>query len=165
MPLMFKTIADKGISARGLGDYLHWSVPGWRDFLEMLGTVPGTRGNVRALFDAGEDLLVYPGGGNELFKPSTVRCRYRLCVLHCAICHESPPFSHSPTSNLHFSLLHFQVPRYSLMWKSRTGFARCAIQSGATIIPCCSVGTEEMLRTVADINVDFVRKGMIIPAK
>lgn len=126
MPLLMNVLNDRGIKVRGLGDFGHWLLPGWRQLLEVCGAVPGTRENVKALFKAGEDLLVYPGGGHEVLKNSKVR-------------------------------------RYELLWKQRLGFARCAIESGATIVPCCSVGTEDMLHTVADVPVPMIRAGLSIP--
>jgi 1-acyl-sn-glycerol-3-phosphate acyltransferase len=126
MALFIKVFRDRGISVRGLGDFGHWMLPGWRNFLEILGCIPGSRENVNTMFEAGEDLLVYPGGGHEIMKPSS-------------------------------------VPKYTLMWKQRTGFARCAIQNGATIIPCCSVGTEDMLHTIADVPAPLRKKGLSVP--
>jgi 1-acyl-sn-glycerol-3-phosphate acyltransferase len=55
------------------------------------------------------------------------------------------------------------VPKYSLMWKQRTGFARMAIKHGYPIIPCCSVGTEDMMDRLFDIDLGFFRKGMSVP--
>ena len=126
MALLIKVLMDRGISVRGLGDFGHWLLPGWRNLLEAMGCVPGSRENVNAMFEAGEDLLVYPGGGAEIMKPAS-------------------------------------VPRYTLMWKQRTGFAKCAIQNGATIVPMCSVGTEDMLHTVADVPAPLIKKGFSIP--
>jgi len=57
-----------GVFVRSLGDHLHFRVPGWRDLLVRFGTVEGTRDNCRALMRAGEPVLVFPGGGREVFK-------------------------------------------------------------------------------------------------
>ena len=38
-----------------------------------------------------------------------------------------------------------------------------AIKHGYDIIPCASVGTEDMLDIMANINVEFARKGQFIP--
>jgi len=126
MPLLMNELNDRNIKVRGLGDFGHWLLPGWRHLLELFGAVPGSRENVKAMFNACQDLLVYPGGGHEVMK-------------------------------------HSSVPRYQLLWKERLGFARCAIESGATIVPCCSVGTEDMLHTVADVPADMIRKGLSVP--
>ena len=53
---------------RGLGDHNHFAVPVWRDLLTRLGVVRGTRENCGRLFAAGEAVLVFPGGGREVFK-------------------------------------------------------------------------------------------------
>lgn len=52
---------------------------------------------------------------------------------------------------------------YSLMWGERSGFAALAIKHGYTIIPCCTVGTEDMFESIADIPVGFFRKNLSIP--
>jgi len=51
-----------------LGDHVYFRIPGWRDMLERFGVVDGTRENVRALMRAGESIIVFPGGGREVFK-------------------------------------------------------------------------------------------------
>lgn len=51
---------------RGLADHLHFSIPGWRDALVALGAVRGTRENCARLFEEGEQVLVFPGGGREV---------------------------------------------------------------------------------------------------
>lgn len=55
------------------------------------------------------------------------------------------------------------IPRYSLMWKNRLGFARLAIKHGYPIQPCAAVGTEDMLQTLYDIPASFFRKDQFIP--
>ncbi len=68
-PLLVLGLYEKtGVFVRSLGDHLHFRVPGWRDVLARFGTVEGTRDNCRALMRAGEPILVYPGGGREVFK-------------------------------------------------------------------------------------------------
>jgi len=47
---------------------VHFRVPVWRDLLTRFGTVDGTRENCRRLMRAGESILVFPGGGREVFK-------------------------------------------------------------------------------------------------
>jgi 1-acyl-sn-glycerol-3-phosphate acyltransferase len=69
VPLMLLALYERrGIFVRSLGDHLHFRIPVWRDLLARFGTVDGTRGNCRALMRAGESLLVFPGGGREVFK-------------------------------------------------------------------------------------------------
>jgi len=61
---------------RGLGDHNHFALPIWRDLLRRIGAVHGTRENCGRLFEAGEAVLVFPGGGREVFKHKGER--YRL---------------------------------------------------------------------------------------
>jgi 1-acyl-sn-glycerol-3-phosphate acyltransferase len=69
VPLLVLGLHEKrGIFLRALGDHLHFQVPLWRDLLARFGTVEGTRENCRALMRAGESVLVFPGGGREVFK-------------------------------------------------------------------------------------------------
>lgn len=56
------------IFLRGLADTNHFMVPGWRDALIDFGAVVGTRENCSALMEAGEHVLVFPGGGREVMK-------------------------------------------------------------------------------------------------
>lgn len=68
-PVMFIEIARrKGIVLRSLGDHAHFQVPGWRDFMQTIGCVDGTRENCAELMRLGEQILVYPGGALEVFK-------------------------------------------------------------------------------------------------
>ena len=57
-----------GRLVRGLGDHNHFAVPIWRDVLARLGVVRGTRENTAALFEQGEAVMVFPGGGREVMK-------------------------------------------------------------------------------------------------
>ncbi len=57
-----------GRVVRGLGDHNHFAIPVWRDFLHGIGAVRGTRENCARLLEAGEAVLVFPGGGREVFK-------------------------------------------------------------------------------------------------
>jgi 1-acyl-sn-glycerol-3-phosphate acyltransferase len=66
--LIFELYERRGVFARALGDHAHFQVPLWRDLLSRFGTVDGTRDNCRALMRAGESILVFPGGGREVFK-------------------------------------------------------------------------------------------------
>lgn len=66
----------RGIWVRGLGDHAHYMIPVWRNLLEFCGMVRGTRENVRALMREREDIVVFPGGGDEVFKHRGER--YRL---------------------------------------------------------------------------------------
>ena len=63
----------------------------------------------------------------------------------------------------HEILKHSSIPKYSLLWKDRLGFARMAIKHGYPIIPCAAVGTEDMLDILADIPAGWVSRGLTIP--
>lgn len=68
-PLLVLGLYDQcGVFVRPLGDHIHFQIPVWRDLLSRFGTVDGTRENCRALMRAGESILVFPGGGREVFK-------------------------------------------------------------------------------------------------
>jgi len=69
VPLMVLAILERrGVFVRPLGDRVHFHIPGWRDLLRLFGTVEGTPENCRALMRARATILVFPGGGREVFK-------------------------------------------------------------------------------------------------
>ncbi len=69
VPLMILGLHEEtGVFPRPLGDHLHFQIPLWADLLRAFGTVDGTRENCRGLMQAGESILVFPGGGREVFK-------------------------------------------------------------------------------------------------
>ena len=95
MPLLINTLYQKkNIFVRGLADHFHFATPNG-PILRAMGAVDGTRQNVDALMEAGHDVLVYPGGGHEVLKKSSVP-RYelmwkeRLGFARCAIKHGYP---------------------------------------------------------------------------
>jgi 1-acyl-sn-glycerol-3-phosphate acyltransferase len=55
-----------GRPVRGLADHVHYLIPGWRDLLSRIGGVRGTRENCVRLFEEGEQVIVFPGGGREV---------------------------------------------------------------------------------------------------
>lgn len=57
------------ISVRPIGDHGHYAVPGWREAIEAAGVIRGTRANVRTLMAEQSNLLVFPGGAAEVFRP------------------------------------------------------------------------------------------------
>jgi 1-acyl-sn-glycerol-3-phosphate acyltransferase len=57
-----------GRLVRGLADHNHFELPLWRDLLHGIGAVRGTRENCARLFEREEAVLVFPGGGREVFK-------------------------------------------------------------------------------------------------
>jgi len=95
MPLFVNTLYQtKQIFPRGLAHHFHFATPNG-PILRAFGAVDGTRDNVDALMKAGYDVLVYPGGGREVLKHSSVP-RYelmweqRLGFAKCAIKHGYP---------------------------------------------------------------------------
>jgi len=69
VPLMVLELYDRrGVFPRSLGDHLHFLIPGWRNLLTEFGTVEGSRESCAALMQARETILVFPGGGREVFK-------------------------------------------------------------------------------------------------
>ena len=53
---------------RGLADHTHWMGP-HGPLLRQCGAVDGSRPNVDLLMANKENVLVYPGGGQEILKP------------------------------------------------------------------------------------------------
>jgi 1-acyl-sn-glycerol-3-phosphate acyltransferase len=100
VPMLGLEIYERtGRAVRGLGDHFHFQVPGWGAFLRGLGAVPGTRENCAALFRAREPVLVFPGGGREVFKRKDEKYQLiwkeRIGFARLAIDHEVPivPFA------------------------------------------------------------------------
>ncbi len=58
----------KDIMLRSLADSFHFQVPGWGQFWQRLGIVKASRENCTKLMEAGENVLVFPGGAREAFK-------------------------------------------------------------------------------------------------
>lgn len=68
-PLMFFKLLDThDIHLRALGDRVLFKIPIWRDFLVDFGASAGSPENCDALMEAGECLLVFPGGAREVAK-------------------------------------------------------------------------------------------------
>lgn len=59
-----------GRPVRPLTDKLFFRIPKLRDYIAALGGVPGTRENATRLLNEGELVVVYPGGNDEVMKPS-----------------------------------------------------------------------------------------------
>jgi 1-acyl-sn-glycerol-3-phosphate acyltransferase len=64
----------------------------------------------------------------------------------------------------HEVMKHSSLPRYSLLWKQRLGFASVAIKHGYPIIPVASIGIEDSVDIVFDIPLGFYRKDQSFPA-
>lgn len=68
-PLMvLGTYEETGIYFRSLGDHFHFVIPGWGKALLKHGAVEGTPENCSKLMQAGEHIIVYPGGAREVMK-------------------------------------------------------------------------------------------------
>lgn len=77
VPLLYTELREcKGIILRGLGDSLHFKIPGWGELMTNNGVVEGTPENCHRLMDAGEHIMVFPGGAREAAKRKEEK--YRL---------------------------------------------------------------------------------------
>ena len=69
VPLLLAQIyKDKDILVRSLADHAHYDVPLWRNLLDKIGGVEGTRENCSQLLQQGQHVLVFPGGAREVSK-------------------------------------------------------------------------------------------------
>lgn len=69
VPLLVEFIAKHhGVHLRSLGDRGHFLVPLWREWLTSNGMVLGSPENCDALMEAGESVLVFPGGAREVMR-------------------------------------------------------------------------------------------------
>lgn len=69
MPAMVHRLySEKGVFVRGLADHTHWMGP-HGPLLRQCGAVDGSRPNVDLLMANKQNVLVYPGGGQEILKP------------------------------------------------------------------------------------------------
>ncbi len=59
---------EKGIYLRGLADSAQFAIPGWSDMLTRVGADVATRENCAELMLRGEHIVVFPGGGREVFR-------------------------------------------------------------------------------------------------
>ncbi len=59
---------QRGIFLRALVDNMHFEIPMWRDLIAKIGFVKAHRDNCSALMQAGENVLVFPGGTREMCK-------------------------------------------------------------------------------------------------
>ena len=68
-PLMMAEIYhQKGIKLRALGDHWHDKIPIWRNLIKEVGAVDGSPDSCSKLMEAGEHLVVFPGGAREALK-------------------------------------------------------------------------------------------------
>lgn len=95
VPLMVAEIhGQRDRFPRGMADHAHYAVPLWRDLLGRFGAVRGTRENCAELLEAGEGVLVYPGGGREVMKRKDEAYKLiwkeRLGFVKLAVAHGAP---------------------------------------------------------------------------
>lgn len=95
MPLLLNQLYQhKNIFPRALADHFHFATLNG-PIIRAFGAVDGTRENVDALMSKGESVLVYPGGGHEVLKHSSVpryelMWKQRVGFARCAIKHGYP---------------------------------------------------------------------------
>jgi 1-acyl-sn-glycerol-3-phosphate acyltransferase len=95
MPLLLNELYQhRDVFPRGLADHFHFATLNG-PIVRAFGGVDGTRENVDALMDKGESVLVYPGGGHEVLKHSSVpryelMWKQRVGFARCAIKHGYP---------------------------------------------------------------------------
>jgi len=66
VPLMVRELKRRGVVIRMLGDRLHFVVPVWNALTKCSGGVEGSRANCATLMQAGQHILVFPGGAREV---------------------------------------------------------------------------------------------------
>lgn len=66
VPIMSRELHRRGAKLRLLGDRFHFKIPGWRALAKAWGGVEGSPDNCTALMQAGEHILVFPGGAREV---------------------------------------------------------------------------------------------------
>ena len=75
-PFVNTLYQEKDIFVRGLADHFHFASPHGHVLREVFGAVDGTRENVDILMSHNQNVLVYPGGGHEILKHSSVpKCK------------------------------------------------------------------------------------------
>lgn len=67
-PLMISLYLERDIFLRGVGDRIHFRVPFWGNLLHQYGAFEGTRESISELMQHQQHILIYPGGGREVFK-------------------------------------------------------------------------------------------------
>lgn len=65
---MAESYRRKNIFIRTLSDNRHYTVPGWRELVQYFGMVRGTRENCSAMMRQQMHIMVFPGGGREVFR-------------------------------------------------------------------------------------------------
>lgn len=87
---------DRGTSAPlySLGFDFLFSIPGWGSLARRMGSVPANHVNAGRLLDAGQAVIVYPGGDEEDYRPWTERNHVdlhgRMGFVRLALRHQVP---------------------------------------------------------------------------
>jgi 1-acyl-sn-glycerol-3-phosphate acyltransferase len=69
VPLMILELLDEcGVLIHPLGDHLHFQIPLWRELVASFGVVDGSPESCAELMRSGKSILVFPGGGREVFR-------------------------------------------------------------------------------------------------
>ncbi|KAJ3305841.1 hypothetical protein HDV03_000950 [Kappamyces sp. JEL0829] len=63
---------ETGVYSRGLGDRIHFQVPLWAQIGNYLGVIDSNRKTCGQVMELGQHLVVFPGGADEVFRPSTI---------------------------------------------------------------------------------------------
>lgn len=98
-PLICAELWARGRMVRSLGDHVHFKIPGWRDVMMRYGVVEGTRAVTSELMRRGDLVMVFPGGGREVYKRKNEQYKLvwknRLGFARLAIQHGYPivPFA------------------------------------------------------------------------
>lgn len=136
----------KGVFLRSLGDHIHFRIPLWRNMLWGNGTVAGTPENCRQLMEAGEHILVYPGGGREVMKNKDelyqLVWKERTGFARMAMQHgyDIVPFAAigaDEAFDIHYDAHDFQQSRVG-RWLQKTGISKKFLRDGEGFIPLTS---------------------------
>lgn len=133
----------RGVLLRGLADHAHFAVPIWRDLLQRLGAVDGTRENCAALMRAGESVLVFPGGGREVAKRKgeayQLIWKQRLGFVRLAVQHRYSitPFASVGPDDAYTILIDANDIMQTPLWRvlQRTGIASEYLRDGDAVMP------------------------------
>ncbi len=89
--LMAEIYKTKSIFLRTLSDKMHYSVPVWKQLAAYFGMIIGSRENCSMLMKEGKHIMVFPGGGREVFRHKnekyTLQWKQRTGFAHMAIQH------------------------------------------------------------------------------
>ena len=88
---MAEVYRKKKVFLRTLSDNMHYTVPVWRELVEYFGMVPGSPETCSKLMENRQHILVFPGGGREVFRRKkekySLQWKKRTGFAHMAIQH------------------------------------------------------------------------------